>query len=71
MYRQTSNTRRIKYQNLNVSRLVLPLRNVLKPVENEDVVGAAPLGDAPTTSEWSTTSLPTKVSFILEIWRYV
>ena len=23
-------------------------------VENEDVVGAAPKGDAPTTSEWST-----------------
>ena len=23
-------------------------------VENEDVVGAAPPGDAPTTSEWST-----------------
>ena len=23
-------------------------------VENEDVVGAAPTGDAPTTSEWST-----------------
>ena len=22
--------------------------------ENEDVVGAAPTGDAPTTSEWST-----------------
>ena len=22
-------------------------------VENEDVVGAAPTGDAPTTSEWS------------------
>ena len=23
-------------------------------VENEDVVGAAPTGDTPTTSEWST-----------------
>ena len=23
-------------------------------VENEDVVGAAPTGDAPTTSDWST-----------------
>ena len=23
-------------------------------VENEDVVGAAPTGDAPTTAEWST-----------------
>ena len=27
--------------------------------ENEDVVGAAPTGDAPTTSEWSTIILPT------------
>ena len=57
-YRETSNIRRTKYQNLHVSRLVLhlSLSNLLKPgdwVENEDVVGAAPTGDAPTTSEWS------------------
>ena len=45
----------------NDSRLVLHLSlpNSLKPdveneVENEDVVGAAPTGDAPITSEWST-----------------
>ena len=38
-------------------------------VENEDVVGAAPTGDAPTTSEWSTILLPTKVRLILETWR--
>ena len=30
-------------------------------VENEDVVGAAPTGYAPITSEWSTSLLPTKV----------
>ena len=30
-------------------------------LENEDVVGVAPTGDAPTTSEWSTILLPTKV----------
>ena len=30
-------------------------------VKNEDVVGAAPTGDAPTTSEWSTILLPAKV----------
>ena len=30
-------------------------------VENEDVVGVAPTGDAPTTSEWSTILLPTKL----------
>ena len=39
-------------------------------VENEDIVGAAPTGDAPTTSEWSTISLPTKVYLILETWQY-
>ena len=35
-------------------------------LENEDVVGAAPTGDAPTTFEWSTVLLPTKVWLILE-----
>ena len=40
-------------------------------IENEDVVGAAPAGDAPTTSEWSTILLPTKVQFILDVWQYV
>ena len=39
-------------------------------VENGDVVGAAPTGDAPTTSEWSTIWLPTKVRLILEVLRY-
>ena len=29
-----------------------------------------PTGDAPTTSEWSTISLPTKLRLILEIWRF-
>ena len=38
-------------------------------VESEDVVGAAPAGDAPTASEWSTSLLPTKVRLILEIWQ--
>ena len=36
-------------------------------VENEDVVGAAPTGDAPTTSELSTSLLPTKVRLLLEV----
>ena len=35
-------------------------------VENEDVVGAAPTDDAPTTSEWSTILLPTNVRLILD-----
>ena len=38
-------------------------------VDNEDVAGAAPTGDAPTTSELSTILLPTKVRLILETWR--
>ena len=29
--------------------------------KNEDVVGAVPPGDAPTTSEWSTILFPIKV----------
>ena len=29
-------------------------------VENEDVVGATPIGDAPTTSEWSKIQLIAK-----------
>ena len=40
-------------------------------MENEDVVGAVPTGDASTTSEWITIQLPTKVRLILEMWRYV
>ena len=40
-------------------------------VENEYVVGTAPTGDAPTTCEWSTILLPTKVRLILEVLRYV
>ena len=40
-------------------------------VDNEDVVGAAPTGDAPTTSEWSTILLPTMVWLILQILRYI
>ena len=75
-YCQFSNIRRTQSPNINVSRLVLQLSlpNLLKPwcqVENEDVVGAAPRGDAPTTSEWSTILLPTKARLILETLRYV
>ena len=54
-YRQVSNIRGIKSQYLKDSRTVLRLSlpNPLKPdvkVENEDVIGAEPSGDAPTTS---------------------
>ena len=40
-------------------------------LENEDVVGAAPTGDAPTSTEWSTILSPTDVRLILEVWRYL
>ena len=54
MYRQVYDIRRTKSQNLNVSRLVLQLylRNLLKAgIKPKDVVGAAPTGNNPTTSE--------------------
>ena len=38
-------------------------------VENEDLVGAAPTGDAPARSEWSTILLPTKARLLLEVSR--
>ena len=70
------NIRRTKSQNLNVSRLVLQLSfapsiKARCEVKNEDVVGAAPTGDAPTTSEWSTILLATKVRLILEVWQWL
>ena len=67
-----------KSPNLKDSHLILQLSlsNPLKPGvkwrnENEDAVGAAPTGDAPTTSEWSTILLPTMVWLILEILQYI
>ena len=45
-YIQTSKINRTKSQNLNVCRLVLQL---FLPVEDQDIVGAAPKGDVPTT----------------------
>ena len=56
-YREVSNIRHTKYQILNISRLVLqlslPSTEAGCLVDNEDVDGAAPTGDAPPTSEWS------------------
>ena len=76
IYCQTSNIRHTKSQHLNVSRLVLqltcPIGQSIEArceVENEDVVEATPTGDAPTTSECSTTLLPTKVWLIIEVWQ--
>ena len=56
------------------TRLEVVLAQYIKAkcsVENEDVVRAALTDDFPTTSEWSTISLPTQVRLILETWRYV
>ena len=39
-------------------------------VENEDVVEAAPTGDAPATSEWWSILLATRVRLILEVLLY-
>ena len=54
-YRKVSNIGHNKSQNLNVSRLVVFAQSIEAEcqADNEDVVGAAPTGDAPTTSEWS------------------
>ena len=73
-YRQIF-TRHTKIKNLKcfLSRLAVVFVQSIEArywVENEDVVGAAPRGDAPTTSQWSTISLPTGVHLILEVLRY-
>ena len=54
-YRQTYNISRTKSPNLNVCLAVVFAQFIEAwwSVENEDVFGAAPQGDAPTTSEWS------------------
>ena len=57
VYRQISNISGSKSQNLNISSIVLQKLVFAQSVEvkcyieNEDVVGAEPTGDAPTTSE--------------------
>ena len=75
VYRQTSNMSRINSQNLNGLRLVvqLSLPNPLKLgiKSRMKTVGAAPTGDAPNTSEWSTILLPTNVRLILEVCGYL
>ena len=74
IYRQISNIRRTKSQNFNcfLSRLAAVFVQSIEAsyqVKNEDVVRAAPTGDAPTTSEWSIILLPTRVRLILEVLR--
>ena len=55
--------------------LQLSLPNPLQPgvksrIKMYNVVGAAPVGAAPTTSEWSTILLPTKVLLTIEVLWY-
>ena len=71
IYCQASNISGTKSQHLKYSRTAFFAESLEArcQVENEDVVGAAPAGDAPTTSEWSTILLPTKVGLILEVLR--
>ena len=52
------------------SCLAVVFAQSIEAIVNEDVVGATPTGNAPTTSEWSTILLPTTVRLILEIWPY-
>ena len=73
-YRKTSNLSRTQSQKLKCfsSRLAVVFAQSIEAkcwVENEDVVGAAPTGDAPTTSELSTILLPTMVRLLLEVLR--
>ena len=71
-HRKTSNIRCTKSLNLNVRLAVVFAQSIEArcKAENEDV-GAAPTGNALTTSEWSTILLPTKVQLILEVLQYI
>ena len=66
---------RTKSRNLTVFRHTFVFAQYIEAkcwVDNEDVVGAVPAGDGPTTSEYSTMLLLTKVRLILEIsWYFI
>ena len=69
--RQTCNIRNIQIPTLKClsSRLAVVFAQSIETrylIENEDVVAAAPTGDAPITPKWSTSLLPTDVPFILD-----
>ena len=72
MYLQTSSLRRTKSKNLEcaLSRLAIVFAQSIDAmcyVENEDVAEAAPAGDAPITSEWSTSLFTSKVRLTWEV----
>ena len=61
-YRQISNVRRTKSQNLNVARLVCVI--YWSQVLSREWIGAALVCDAPTTTQWPTILLATEMSMI-------
>ena len=65
-YHQTSKISHTNSKNINVAVVFAQSIEVRCSAENEDVVRAAPTGNAPTTSERSTILLP-KVHLILEV----
>ena len=68
---KTFSVRLTKSQNLNVSRLAVVLSQSFAArcqCAIEDVVEAVPTDNAPTTSEWSTSLLHTKMRLILDVW---
>ena len=65
----TSNISRTKFHKINCFsyRLTVVFAQYTEArfkVENGDVIGATPTGDAPTPSEWSTCLLPIKLQLI-------
>ena len=73
-YCQISNISRTKSQHFKNSYCLAAFfaeSLVQCQVDHSDVVGAAPTGDAPTTIEWSTMLMPTKVPLILEVLRFI
>ena len=74
LYRQASNMSHTESQNLmflasSCSFVFAKSIEARCLAENKDIVGAAPTGDALTTSEWSPILLTTKLRLILEVWR--
>ena len=55
---------KLKWFSFGFAVVFVKSTNAICQVEGEDVVGAAPAGDAPTTSEWSTSLVPAKVLLI-------
>ena len=73
-YCKISNIRHTKFQNLNDSRFImlLSLPNPFKLIVKLRMkMWLEQHRHDPTTSEWSTILLPTKVHLILEVWQYL